>query len=153
MQPQIKPLPPLQLLVPADIDRVMAIESVAHSHPWKRASMEDSLAGHHRCVGWVEDDQLLGFYIASTGGGDAELLDIAVNPKQRKKGVGACLMEDLVAWAEKRADSLFLEVRVSNTRAIRLYERFDFMEVGERPNYYPTAKGKENALIMARHLR
>lgn len=148
-----KPEPPLLLLLPNDIDAVMAIESQAHSHPWSRGSMEDSLAGHHRCVGWQQGDALLGFYIASTGGGDAELLDIAVTPASRNHGVGAALMADLILWAEQRADSLFLEVRISNSRAIRLYERFDFMEVGERPNYYPTKNGKEHALIMARHLR
>lgn len=149
----VTPLAPLQLLYPADIDRVMAIETVAHSHPWKRKNMDDSLAGHHRCVGYVEQDQLRGFYIASAAGGDAELLDIAVHPASRGRGIADALMEDLLAWATPKAETLFLEVRMSNRRAQGLYQRHDFIEVGERPNYYPTANGKEHALIMARYLR
>lgn len=148
-----QPIPPLRLLFPNDIDLIMAIESEAHSHPWKRKNMDDSLAGHHRCVGLFEQDILLGFYVASAAGGDAELLDIAVSPARRKKGVAAQLMDDLMVWAEKKAETLFLEVRVSNQKAIRLYQRYEFMEVGERPNYYPTLNGKEHALIMARYLR
>lgn len=146
------PTPPLRLLLPTDLDAVMVIEQASHSHPWARQSMDDSLAGHHRCVAYEEGGKLLGFYIASMGGGDAELLDIAVAPKARGKGVADALMDDLLAWAAKKAETLFLEVRVSNQRAINLYQRFDFMEVGERPNYYPTRNGKENALIMACYL-
>lgn len=145
-------LPPLRLLFPADIDIVMDIESIAHSHPWKRKNMDDSLAGHHRCVGYFSAGRLVGFYIASAAGGDAELLDIAVNPKSQCRGVASALMDDLIHWAEKKAETVFLEVRVSNKKAIRLYQRYEFMEVGERPNYYPTVNGKENALIMARYM-
>ncbi|MBB3169470.1 ribosomal protein S18-alanine N-acetyltransferase [Simiduia aestuariiviva] len=143
----------LRLLIPSDIDAVMAIETVAHSHPWKRQSMDDSLAGHHRCVGCVVNEELVGFYIASMGGGDAELLDIAIHPSQRGRGLADLLMGDLIQWAEKKAETVFLEVRISNHKAISVYQRHDFIEVGERPNYYPTANGKEHALIMARYLR
>ena len=143
---------PLRLLFPVDIDIVMEIESIAHSHPWKRKNMDDSLAGHHRCVGYFDKEKLLGFYIASAAGGDAELLNIAVNPKSQCKGVASALMDDLMVWAEKKAETVFLEVRISNKKAIRLYQRYDFMEVGERPNYYPTLNGKEHALIMARYM-
>lgn len=142
----------LRLLLPTDLDEVMGIETIAHSHPWKRQNMDDSLAGHHRCVGSFVKDELRAFYIASAAGGDAELLDIAVHPMHRGQGLAAQLMDDLLQWAENKAETLFLEVRVSNARAIALYQRYEFIEVGERPNYYPTVNGKEHALIMARYL-
>ncbi|UTA47323.1 ribosomal protein S18-alanine N-acetyltransferase [Simiduia sp. 21SJ11W-1] len=143
----------LKLLIPADLDAVMDIETIAHSHPWKRQNMDDSLAGHHRCVGAFVGEELRGFYVASAAGGDAELLDIAVHPMHRGQGLAVQLMDDLMGWAEKKAETLFLEVRVSNSRAIALYQAYEFIEVGERPNYYPTVNGKEHALIMARYLR
>ena len=48
---------------------------------------------------------------------------------------------------------MFLEVRPSNTRAIALYERSGFNEIGRRPRYYPTANnGREDAIVMAMEL-
>jgi ribosomal-protein-alanine N-acetyltransferase len=84
--------------------------------------------------------------------GDAELLNISVAPAYQRKGIGQCLLAHAVNCVKAKADMLFLEVRMSNRKAIALYEREDFFEVGQRKNYYPTVNGHEDALLMARQL-
>jgi len=74
----------------------------------------------------------------------------AVEPTQQKQGIGKVLLDDvLVNSQQKKASTIFLEVRESNQRAIQLYQVAGFNEIGLRKNYYPTANGKENAVIMA----
>ena len=87
--------------------------------------------------------------VVAHGGGDAELLNIAVAPSYQRKGIGSCLLQYAVNYVKDHADMMFLEVRVSNRKAIELYAREGFFEVGQRKNYYPTVNGHEDALLMA----
>lgn len=135
-----------------DIDAVMALERLVQTHPWRRSSYEDCLNGRHHC--WLAEHggELVGFAVASWGGGDAELLNLAVTPKWQRRGVGQCLLTQVCEKLSAYASMVFLEVRVSNRRAIEFYQRQQFFEVGNRPNYYPTMNGREDALIMALQL-
>jgi ribosomal-protein-alanine N-acetyltransferase len=134
-----------------DIDTVMPIENAAHTHPWSRNLIEKSVAGKHEC--WVLECEglIVGHGIISAAGGQADLLTIAIDPAQQGKGLGRQLLEHIELRAEALgADTLFLEVRESNTAAIKLYETAGFNELGRRNNYYPAANGgKEDALKMA----
>jgi ribosomal-protein-alanine N-acetyltransferase len=68
-------------------------------------------------------------------------------------GHGKRLMQrliDLARW--HRAERIFLEVRPSNERAIKLYDQLGFNEIGKRPNYYPAKRGREDAIVMALEL-
>lgn len=135
-----------------DIDSVMDIERKAHSHPWRRSSFEDCLQGRQKCWLAVVGGEIRGYVVVAYGGGDAELLNIAVSPTWQRKGLGRQLLEHAVSFVDGHADMLFLEVRVSNHRAIELYSAEGFFEVGHRKNYYPTMNGHEDALLMARQL-
>ena len=139
----------LRLLAQDDIPTVMALEKSAHSHPWRQSSFEDCLSGRQRC--WLAEQQqtLVGYVVVTQGGGDAELLNIAVSPKFQRRGIGSCLLQHAVNYVKEHADMLFLEVRVSNRKAIELYSKEGFFEVGLRRNYYPTANSREDALLMA----
>lgn len=141
-----------RLLEELDIPYVMALERNAHSHPWRQSSFEDCLKGRQKC--WLAEHKgaLAGYVVVTHGGGDAELLNISVSPNYQRKGVGQCLLKLAVECVRDKADMLFLEVRVSNRKAIALYEKEDFFEVGQRKNYYPTVNGHEDALLMARQL-
>lgn len=141
-----------RLIRAEDIPQVMALERSAHSHPWRQSSFEDCLSGRQKC--WLAEHEgiLVGYVVVTHGGGDAELLNISVAPSYQRKGIGQCLLAHAVNCVKARADMLFLEVRMSNRKAIALYEREDFFEVGQRKNYYPTANGHEDALLMARQL-
>ena len=98
------------------------------------------------------NNKLVGFVVITHAGGDAELLNIAVSPKFQRKGIGSSLLQHAINCVRGYADMLFLEVRVSNRKAIELYSKEGFFEVGHRKNYYPTVNGHEDALLMASQL-
>lgn len=135
-----------------DIPQVMLLERSAHSHPWRQSSFEDCLKGRQKCWLAEHDNILVGYVVVTHGGGDAELLNISVSPSYQRKGIGQILLDHAVNCVKEKADMLFLEVRMSNRKAIALYEKEDFFEVGQRKNYYPTVNGHEDALLMARQL-
>jgi ribosomal-protein-alanine N-acetyltransferase len=79
----------------------------------------------------------------------AQLDSMAVNPNARRQGLGSALLEAVLAWAAQNGARHFsLEVRASNTAAIRLYERFGLRTEGRRPRYY--AHPEEDALLLGR---
>lgn len=141
-----------RLITAEDIDTVMDIERKAHSHPWRRSSFEDCLQGRQKCWLAIVNNVIRGYIVVAHGGGDAELLNVVVAPVWQRKGLGRQMLEHAVKAVETHADMLFLEVRVSNHRAIELYSAEGFFEVGHRKNYYPTVNGHEDALLMARQL-
>lgn len=135
-----------------DIDAVMELESSAHSHPWRRKSFEDCIGGRQKCWLAEANGRLVGYIVIAHGGGDAEILNVAVSPRMQGKGIGSQLVQHAVDCVRGFADMLFLEVRVSNHKAIALYSKEGFFEVGYRKNYYPTVNGNEDALLMASQL-
>lgn len=142
----------LRLLTEEDITSVMELERSAHSHPWRQSSFEDCLKGRQRCWLAEHNQKLIGCVVVTHAGGDAELLNISVSPKFQRKGVGSSLVQHAIECVRGHADMLFLEVRVSNRKAIELYSKEGFFEVGHRKNYYPTVNGNEDALLMASQL-
>lgn len=142
----------LRLLTEDDLPQVMELERMAHSHPWRQSSFEHCLKGRQRC--WLAEDnnKLVGYVVITHAGGDAELLNIAVSPKCQRKGIGSSLLQHAINCVIGHADMLFLEVRISNRKAIELYSKEGFFELGNRKNYYPTVNGHEDALLMASQL-
>lgn len=142
----------LRLLEAQDIVAVMQLERSAHSHPWRQSSFEDCLRGRQKC--WLAEckNELVGLVVVTHGGGDAELLNLSVAPAFQRKGIGQALLNHAIECVKDKADMLFLEVRSSNRKAIELYAKEGFFEVGQRRNYYPTLNGHEDALLMARQL-
>jgi len=139
----------LRPLAADDIVAVMALEARVQSHPWERSHYDDCLRGRPSCWLAERDGQLVGFVVLSWGGGDAELLNLAVAPECQGRGLGQVLLGLALRQARSVASMLFLEVRVSNHRAIAFYQKAGFFEVGVRPNYYPLGRGREDALILA----
>ena len=89
---------------------------------------------------------MIGYAVA----GEAHLLTITVAPEHQGKKLGKALLQHIVEWAEPQAETLFLEVRVSNQKAINLYLNEGFNELGIRRNYYPSPTGgREDAMLMA----
>jgi ribosomal-protein-alanine N-acetyltransferase len=82
---------------------------------------------------------------------EAEILNLAVNPQNRERGVATSLLEVVLAnLRERNAERLHLEVRPSNAPAISFYQKHLFTLTGVRPNYY--SEPAEAALLMARAL-
>ena len=92
---------------------------------------------------------ILGFVILRVAADEAEVLTIAVDPRQRQRGVGALLMRHALSrlYADRIA-SLFLEVDAANAPALALYRRLGFRKVGERRGYYRDSAGDGGALVM-----
>lgn len=139
----------IQALNKTHLDAMIAIEVAANQFPWSYKNMESCFGGRYFNFGFFIADELAGFYIGEIAGPDITLMDICVDHKLQGQGVGAKLMTHLLAQAEaKGAESIFLEVRASNKAAIHLYNKMGFCEMGIRKNYYPTAEGNEDAVLM-----
>lgn len=145
--------PTLRPMTDSDVDAVMAIEQQVYPHGWTAGIFHDCLRVRYSCWVMEQGAQLIGYGILSAGGGEAHILNIAIDPGFQSKGLGRRLMEFLLQTARHhRADTAFLEVRPSNRVALHLYDTMGFNQVGLRRGYYPADKGREDAIIMAREL-
>lgn len=95
-------------------------------------------------------DEPAGLTVMHGGGGEAEILTIAVEPRFQRQGVGSALMRTVIAWAENRgAHRLYLDVAEGNAPARDFYARFGFTVVARREHYYQgNRKTPEAALIL-----
>ena len=101
----------------------------------------------------LENEQVIGFFVASSVAGEVNLMNIAISPARQGCGFGQVLLRFLLDHARQRDEQeIWLEVRVSNVGAIAVYNKLGFVEVDRRKNYYPCAKGREDALIMCCYL-
>lgn len=135
----------------ADLPAILAVEQRAHSHPWRLEHFENCLkAGYLALVVEAEDGaSLVAYALASAGGGQADILNIAVAPEAQRQGIARSLLSYILGLLDGQVDTVFLEVRASNHGAISLYEDLGFNQVGRRRDYYPSADGREDALVLA----
>ena len=136
-----------------DLDIVWAIERRAYEYPWSRGIFIDCLRVPYVCEILEAGDQVLGYAIMSLGGDEAHLLNFCLDESARGRGLGELMLEHLMRRATlEGVRVLYLEVRPSNARAIKLYRRAGFARIGVRRNYYRAAAGREDALVLARSL-
>ncbi len=140
----------------ADLDAVIAIEQASYTHPWTRGNFSDSLGGSYLARVLVDaTDTVCGYLIAMPGVEEMHLLNLCIAPERQGLGLSLLLLDALVRAAlADRAQLLWLEVRPSNARALRVYERYGFYPVARRRDYYPAtdAQGRptrEDALVMS----
>jgi len=137
-----------------DAEAMLAIEQRAHSHPWSRKQFEEILDSDHAV--WVLEDadaRCMGYAVLMLAVDDTDLLNIAIEPQYRRRGLGRLILREVLDRVRERgALRCFLEVRVSNIAAIALYRREGFTEVGRRRDYYPSRQGREDALVMCLEL-
>ena len=139
----------LRPMLDVDLDAVNAIEQATYDFPWTRGIFQDCMRVGYSCWVLEEGDQVLAYGIMSVGGGEAHILTIVVDEEYRGHGLGRKLLRHLISLARQRGvDTVFLEVRPSNLAAIKLYHSLGFSEIGIRKDYYPSEKGREDALVM-----
>ena len=138
----------IRLLVPGELDAVEQIERRAYRTPWSRSMFAGELAKpSSRCYGAFTSGELIAYLIVARYVDAWHVMNIAVDPTARRRGVARVLLEHL--FLETGGDltrGYTLEVRVSNAEAIRLYERVGFVPTGIRRGYY--TDNREDALIM-----
>jgi [ribosomal protein S18]-alanine N-acetyltransferase len=141
-----------------DIDAVLALEQTTIEAPhWGRSAYELCLSeentGHFQRIGFIANDgeRFAGFVIAKLVAGICEIESVAVAEGVRGRGIGQALVSAVEDWAGAHAATrLELEVRASNTRAIRLYEHSGLRREGIRSGYYDDPK--EDAVLMGKGL-
>lgn len=132
---------------------VVAIENESYSVPWSEATFRGLLRRRDAELVVAEADGIVvAFAIFWCVLDQSELGNVAVTREWRRQGLGELLVEDVLSRARKRGvREIYLEVRPSNEVARRLYERFGFVPVGRRRNYYQAPV--EDAIVMRRPLR
>jgi len=134
-----------------DLDDITKIESNCHLSPWTRKNFIDSFEAKNLFRVLRNENDIIGYYIALFASDECQLLNITVKSGLQKKGFGQLLLKSLFADCRKaHISNIFLEVRKSNSLAIRLYEKNGFNEIGIRNNYYKN-KDKdtnEDAILM-----
>lgn len=135
----------------ADLSSVLAIENQNYEFPWSEGVFKDCFRAMNY-VNWVceaPDDKIVGYCILSVAVGEAHIMNISVSPQFQRQGAGRKMLNHVIEYARPRAETMFLEVRPSNPRAIELYRRHGFREIGVRKAYYPAKHGREDAIMFA----
>lgn len=135
--------------------RLAEIHALAFDTPWTAEQLARSLdgPGAFAIMAW-DEDRAVGFVIGRAMAGEAEIITLAVRPKDRRQGLGRVLMDAAIATALAfDANIVFLEAAVDNTAAVALYASVGFTVAGRRKQYYARAAGPRiDALIMRREL-
>ena len=128
--------------------QVAELEGLCFSDPWSQASVAGELENPLSLwLVWEENGKVLGYVGSQTVLDETDMMNLAVLPVARRRGIARALILALVEQLKSRGSRcLTLEVRASNDAAIALYRSLDFAQVGKRPNYYRNPK--EDALIM-----
>jgi ribosomal-protein-alanine N-acetyltransferase len=132
----------------ADSAALVAIERRCFSDPWSEPSFREALATDWT-FGLVADTDrgIAGYLIGREAAGSGEILNLAVAPEFRRRGIGGELLEEgLLEFQERGAHEVFLEVRESNHSAQSLYLARGFRPVGQRTSYYRNPR--EDALVL-----
>jgi ribosomal-protein-alanine N-acetyltransferase len=139
----------IRRLTYSDLPHVIAIERQAFPTPWSLSMFVLELSKPSGiCLAALVDGRLAGYLICSRYDTVWHLMNVAVDPSSRRRGVASTLMDRLFASADRPHEQYTLEVRESNSAAIALYERFGFRGAGHRRGYYHD--NREDALIMWR---
>ncbi len=144
-------------ILPEELDLLYAIELASYGNPWPKDAFQRELKlpfSRILVARGVEPNApaLLGYVVLWVIRGEAHILNLAVHPEQRRRGVATALVQSAIDAARGQgAEILYLEVRRSNTGAQTLYEAFGFKQVGVRPRYYED--NREDALVMLLDLR
>ena len=136
----------------AHVAEIAALERECFSLPWSEASIRSELRNELSL--WlvaVEDCRMLGYVGSQTVLGESDMMNLAVRPDCRRRGIGKALVEALCeALRVEKAVSLTLEVRASNEAAKALYAALGFTSVGCRPRYY--SRPTEDAELFRKEL-
>jgi ribosomal-protein-alanine N-acetyltransferase len=134
-----------------DLADVVAIENDVYPFPWSRGNFLDSLYSSYET--WTLRDasgSMVGYFLMMFAVDEAHLLNITVRRGLHGKGLGRMQLDKVTALARERGmTSMLLEVRPSNQRALAVYKRYGFVQIGIRKAYYPAADNtREDAIVM-----
>jgi [ribosomal protein S18]-alanine N-acetyltransferase len=140
----------LRPLHTTDLDAIEEIERASYPTPWSRSMFAGELSKPSGiCLGAFQGEDMLGYLIVARYVDAWHVMNVAVDPNSRSRGVARALLERLFVLTDDDSERGYtLEVRVSNSVAIHLYESLGFVATGVRRGYY--TDNREDALIMWR---
>lgn len=132
---------------------VSDIERRSYEFPWSHGVFRDCLLAGYRSSVLIRDDRVAGYGILSIAAGEAHILNLCIDPEFRSMGYGERLLDTLLSQARATAvREVLLEVRPSNTTALALYRKKGFFQVANRPAYYQSHEGREDAAVLSKKL-
>lgn len=142
----------IDALLTGDLNAVARIHAASFDDAWTEAVFRRILAMPSAFgLAARAAHTLIGFAVARVAAGECELLSLAVDPGQRRTGIGTRLLDATIAAAIAHGGRvLFLEVAENNAAALRLYESRSLAMVGRRPNYYEAPGGDTVAALTMR---
>jgi len=143
----------LRAMHESDLPQVLDIERRAQAFPWPRSFFRRCL--HRGCSCWVlaRDGLVQGYGVMVLEHNRVHVMNLCVRPGCRRRGLGRRILAHLLRRGRRRgAQAAYLEVRPSNRVARRFYKRLGFVRTGYRNAYYPSKRGREDALILTRRL-
>ncbi len=162
MAVRARPRLEIRRMTAADLEEVMVIERAAFLHPWSPELFRRELEHDWSTIlvaiepltsaSGKGSERIVGFLIYWLVHDEVHILNVAVAPEHRRKGIARTLMAETERRAQvANASLLTLEVRRSNQGALDLYREFDYRAVGVRPNYY--VDEGEDAIVMVKELK
>ena len=144
----------LRLATEADVNQVARVERLCFADPWREESfgrLIDSPPAIFLVALFPPDAGIAGYVIAFSVGEDAEVLNVAVDPRFRGMGLARQMLDAvLIQLGSRGVRTAFLEVRESNAAALSLYRSRGFSEIGRRSKYY--RRPVEDALVFRRFI-
>jgi len=138
----------------ADVGSVVALERASYQFPWSEGIFRDCLRVGYTCRVVTAGNRVIGYGVMSLGAGEAHILNLCIDVGFRCQGIGRRMLDYLLdKGAAAGMTEAFLEVRPSNTAAIRLYLSVGFDQVGMRKGYYQAVGGREDAAVLKLGLR
>ena len=138
----------IETMKSSHVAQIAQLEKICFSDPWSEKSIASEL--NNELAFWLtamEGEQVAGYIGSQTVMDESDMMNVAVHPDFRRRGIAEALVNELVARLKSRESrSLTLEVRASNLSAITLYEKLGFSQIGRRKNYYRNPR--EDALIL-----
>jgi [ribosomal protein S18]-alanine N-acetyltransferase len=147
-------VPVLRPAIEGDLSQVAQIEKSSFADPWSEESFRrllDVAPAIFLVALFPPEQAVAGYIVAFSIGEDGELMNVAVDPKFRGKGLAGQMLDAvLIELGARGVRTAFLEVRESNSAARALYESRGFIEIGRRSHYY--RRPVEDALVLRRTL-
>ena len=138
----------IEVMNSSHVSQIAQLETLCFTDPWSERSIASEL--DNKLAFWLvatEQEQVVGYIGSQTVMAETDMMNVAVHPDFRRKGIAETLVCTLVEkLREKGSHCLTLEVRASNMPAISLYEKLGFSEIGRRKNYYRNPR--EDARIL-----
>ncbi len=134
-----------------DLAMVSDIERRSYEFPWSHGVFRDCLLAGYRSSVLIRDKRVVGYGILSIAAGEAHILNLCIDPEFRSMGYGERLLDTMLSHARgATVREVLLEVRPSNKTALALYRKKGFFQVANRPAYYQSHEGREDAAVLSK---